>query len=78
MRKIGLPRIYRDLRSNIDLKSAYHDSYYAWLSRPRKLPSEFILLTQDNIRCYAFSVTDIASLETNKPHVRSYFSVERN
>jgi len=49
MGKIGLPRIFRDLGSNIDLKSAYHDSDYACLSRPRKLSSEFILMTQANI-----------------------------
>jgi len=49
MPKIGLPHIYRDLGSKIDLKSAYHDSDYAWLSRPRKISCEFILLTQASI-----------------------------
>jgi len=49
MRKIGLLHIYMDLLSKIDPKSAYHDSDYALLSRPRKYSSEFILLTQANI-----------------------------
>jgi len=49
MHKIKLPRICRELGLKIGLKSAYHDSDYACLSRPRKLSSEFIPLNRANI-----------------------------